>query len=201
MRVLQLAVGGFDHNYSYVIGSAGAAALVDPAGSWPLIREALDSDGISSLSFILLTHGHFDHRDALKAAKRDFPGVEVCGHPDNRAASRKLADGEELPLGECSVKVLFTPGHSPDSVCYLCGDSALLTGDTLFVDCVGNARDPEALYGSLKRLSGLPGETVIYPGHDYGVVPCRTLAEEKRLDPYLRCRTLEEFKIQLKESV
>ena len=200
MRVLQLAVGGFDHNFSYVIGS-GDAALVDPAGSWQLIREALDAGGISSIRYILLTHGHTDHFDALKEAKRDFPDAEVCGHPDNRAASRKLADGEELSFAHGTVKVFFTPGHSRDSVCYLCDNSALLTGDTLFVDYVGIARDPDLLYDSLRRIAALPGELVIYPGHDYGVVPFRTLAEEKRLNRYLRCRTLEEFKLQLKESV
>ena len=200
MRVLQLSVGGFDHNFSYAVGD-DETALIDPAGSWQVICDALAGAGISQVRYILLTHGHSDHLEDLEAAKRAFPEAEVCGHPGNRAACRKLADGETLPLGSSSVEALFTPGHSPDSVCYLCDRSALFTGDTLFVGCVGFARKPESMYSSLKRLSKLPGNITVYPGHDYGSVPFRTLAEEKLDNPYLGCPTLEEFKVQLKELV
>lgn len=201
MRVLQLSVGGYDHNFSYVLEDGGEAALVDPAGSWGMIRRELAVGGLLVLRYILLTHGHADHSEALEEAAHDFPDAEICGHPGNPAVQRRLADGEVLPLGGTSIEVLFTPGHSRDSVCYLFDRSALFTGDTLFVDCVGFARKPEALHDSLKRLAKLPGRTVIYPGHDYGRVPFRPLAEEKRENPYLGCSTLEEFKIQLKESV
>ena len=197
---MQLSVGGFDHNFSYAVGD-GETALIDPTGAWQVISDALSENGMSTVRYILLTHGHCDHMEELETSKRTFPEAEVCGHPGNRAVSRKLADGETLPLGTSSIEVLFTPGHSADSVCYLCDNSALFTGDTLFVDCVGFARKPESLYSSLRRISKLPGNVTVYPGHDYGRVPFRTLAEEKRENPYLGLPTLEEFKIQLKELV
>ena len=201
MRVLRLEVGGYDHNFSYVLMDGGEAALIDPTGSWEMIRRTLVSEGASHIRYILITHGHVDHFGALDAVERTFPDAEICGHPENPAARRKLADGEVLPLGGTSIETLFTPGHSRDSVCYLCGGTALFTGDTLFVDCVGFARKPESMYSSLNRIAGLSGDITIYPGHDYGRVPCRTLAEEKRENQYLNCRTLEAFKIQLKELV
>ena len=201
MELRQLAVGGFDHNFSYLVYDGDVGAAVDPAGSAELLCRAVADAGIKKLSYILLTHGHSDHYEALAGLRERFPDAEVCGHPGNKVAGRHLSDGEELSLGNCVIETLFTPGHSRDSVCYLVGDEALLTGDTLFVDYVGFAKSPEGLYSSLKRIAKLPGKIVIYPGHDYGCVPFRTLAEEKRLNPYLACRDLTAFKNQLKDLI
>ena len=199
MRLLQLAVGGFDHNFSYLLQSGTAAMLVDPTGSTDFLRSAIRDAGVTEVGYIRLTHGHADHYEALEAMKCDYPAAEICGHPGNPVASRRLQDGESLQCGDCRVDVLFTPGHSRDSVSYLVNDEALLTGDTLFVDYVGFARNPESLYSSLRRISKLPPTIVIYPGHDYGSVPYRTLAEEKNNNPYLCASSLSEFKIKLKD--
>ncbi len=199
MELRQLAVGGFDHNFSYLVYDGGAGAAVDPAGSAESLCSAIADAGIKTLDYILLTHGHSDHRDALAELRAKFPDAEVCGHPGNPAAVRHLSDGEELRVGNGVIGTLFTPGHSRDSVCYLVDGEMLLTGDTLFVDYVGFAKSPDGLYSSLKRIAKLPGKIVIYPGHDYGRVPFRTLAEEKRLNPYLACRDLTEFKTKLKD--
>lgn len=199
MQLRQIAVGGFDHNFSYLVYDGASGMAVDPAGPPELLHDAIADAGIKTLDRILLTHGHSDHRDALAAVKTEFPGAEVCGHPGNPAADRHLSDGECLRCGDCLVETLFTPGHSRDSVSYLVNGEALLTGDTLFIDYVGFAARPDSLYASLKRIAKLSGQIVIYPGHDYGSVPFRTLAEEKRLNPYLACRDLTEFKTKLKD--
>ena len=201
MQLRQLAVGGFDHNFSYLVYDGIAGMAVDPAGSPEVLRDAIAESGIRTLNCILLTHGHSDHSDALAAVKAEFPGTEVCGHPGNKFADRHLSDGERLRCGDCIVETLFTPGHSRDSVSYLVNGEALLTGDTLFVDCVGFAARPDSMYASLKRIAKLSGNIVIYPGHDYGSVPFRTLAEEKRLNPYLSCRDLTEFETKLKDLI
>lgn len=201
MQLKQLAVGGFDHNFSYLIYDGDTGVAVDPAGSHEVLHSAIADAGVKTLVCILLTHGHPDHRDALEPLKADFPGAEVCGHPGNPAAGRHLNDGECLRFGDCRIETLYTPGHSRDSVSYLVNGEALLTGDTLFIDCVGFATRPDGLYSSLKRIAKLSGQIVIYPGHDYGSVPFRTLAEEKRLNPYLSCRDLTAFKNQLKDLI
>ena len=201
MQLRQLAVGGFDHNFSYLIYDGTSGAAIDPAGSPKLLHDAIADAGIKHLNHILLTHGHPDHCDALKELKTEFPDAEICGHPGNAVAERHLGDGERIQFGDCMIETIFTPGHSRDSVSYLVNGEALLTGDTLFVDYVGFATRPDGLFASLKRISKLSGKIVIYPGHDYGSVPFRTLAEEKRLNPYLSCRDLNAFKNQLKDLI
>ena len=201
MQLRQLAVGGFDQNFSYLICDGASGVAVDPAGSSELLLTAVADAGIKNLDRILLTHGHKDHWDALEELKRFFPDAEICGHPGNPVAVRFLNDGERIRCGDCLIETLFTPGHSRDSVSYLVNGEALLTGDTLFIGCVGFAARPDGLYSSLKRITKLSGKIVIYPGHDYGSVPFRTLAEEKQLNPYLSCRDLNAFKNQLKDLI
>jgi len=200
MRVIQLAVGGFDHNFSYIVDAGnGECAVVDPTGDREVLFPALAALPNCRVRRILITHGHADHVGLLAELAAAHPEAEICGHPGNRCATRTLADGETLELGTTRIVALYTPGHSRDSVCYLVDGEALFTGDTLFMDYVGFARRPDSLYSSLKRLAKLNGAITLYPGHDYGSVPSRTLAEEKRVNPYLGCPSLEEFKNQLKD--
>ena len=183
ISVQQLAVGGFDHNFSYLISSGGEAALVDPTGSLEVLRSALHV-GLT-LRYILLTHHHRDHCGAVSAIFSDTP-VPVLGHKD-------FADRERIALGDDFIEVIFTPGHTTDSVCYRAGD-ALLTGDTLFVDYIGFGR-PRRLFETLRQvIYPLPDELIVYSGHDYGHAPFTTLGEQKRNNQYLRCATYEEFR-------
>jgi glyoxylase-like metal-dependent hydrolase (beta-lactamase superfamily II) len=199
MRVMQLAVGGFDHNFSYLVADPdGEAVLIDPTGDLEVLRFAW-LNARPRVRYILVTHGHGDHVERLAEAREAFPDAEVCGHPGNRYVTRKLADGEVLAVGSGSIETLYTPGHSRDSACFLADGEALFTGDTLFMDYVGFARKPETLYSSLRRIAKLDGGITIYPGHDYGNVPHRSLAEEKRVNRFLNCPTSDEFKNQLKD--
>ena len=193
--VRQLAVGGFDLNFSYLITGGGEAALVDPTGDLTVIREAVQAAGAVRATYILLTHSHPDHVENVSAV-RDFFPAPILAHPASRfSGSFPLLDGQILPLGEGGgIEVLFTPGHSPDSVCYRLSDnSGIFTGDTLFIGCCGFC-EAGPMFDSLRRLKTLSDGHVIYSGHDYGNTPTATMGEEKQSNPYLRCRSLTEFR-------
>jgi glyoxylase-like metal-dependent hydrolase (beta-lactamase superfamily II) len=144
------------------------------------------------LAWILETHVHADHLTAAPLLKRRHGGqvgigagvVAVQRHfarifavepgfaTDGSQFDRLFADGDELALGELSVRVLATPGHTPDGVGYLVSD-VLFAGDTLFMPDGGTARcdfpggDPRTLYRSVRRLLALPPATRIFVCHDY----------------------------------
>ncbi|MEA4861732.1 MAG: MBL fold metallo-hydrolase [Victivallaceae bacterium] len=174
--VRQIAVGGFDHNFSYVVAAAGRAVVIDPSGDAEKIFAALAGLTVEA---VLLTHLHRDHWDAA-----GLFNVPVHSGRDLRGMS-------EFVFGCRKVGVLHTPGHTPESLCFLAGD-ALFTGDTLFVDYVGYG-DTRALYDSLALLRTLPDVTLVYPGHDYGREPFSSIGVEKKRNPYFREQPFEDF--------
>jgi glyoxylase-like metal-dependent hydrolase (beta-lactamase superfamily II) len=96
------------------------------------------------------------------------------------------------------IKVIYTPGHTPDSICLLVDNKKLLTGDTLFVGECGRTDLPggnsESLYDSLfNKLLKLSDDVEVYPGHDYGLKPYSTIGEERRTNYVLQPRSLMEF--------
>ena len=198
-QVRHLAVGGFDHNFSYLVTAEnGDAALVDPTGDAEVIRHAVEAAGTITPRYILLTHGHLDHCQALGEAAGFFP-APVVAHPSNPMAGKcRLRDRQVLPFGSGGIEALFTPGHTRDSVCYrLADDSALFTGDVLFIGCIGFCRSRDMYRTLTRRILPLADNLTVYSGHDYGPVPFRTLGEEKRENPYLNSPTLEAFQQQL----
>ncbi|MDR0931871.1 MAG: MBL fold metallo-hydrolase [Victivallales bacterium] len=198
--VKQLRVGGYDQNFSYlIVADNGDAALVDPTGDCDVIRRAVKNVESLKARYILLTHGHQDHCECLGEARGFFP-AEVASHSNHPLAGEiKLHNGQKLPFGDGWIEVLSTPGHSRDSLIFrLSDDSALFTGDTLFVGCIGFCRSKEMFETIKNVILPLPDKLMIYPGHDYGEVSCRTLGEEKTKNPYLRCTSVEEFRKQLK---
>lgn len=190
-----------------VIGcpETGDAVLVDPAFEVDrLLRVAHERQW--TIRTILLTHTHDDHIAGLDEAA-DATGATVLCHPVEveRAATlaprvRAVAHEEFIPIGHGRVQALFTPGHMPGCVCwYLPEPGAVITGDVLFVGSCGGVKysqsDPDAMVDSLQRtLGGLPEQTRIYPGHDYGPTPTSTLAWEFAHNPALLATTPVEFR-------
>lgn len=199
--VRQLPVGGFDHNFSYlVVADNGDAALVDPTGEPAVIRKAVEDAGQITPRYILLTHGHLDHWQALGDAISFFP-APIASHPTHPEVGKiKLYDHQRLPFGDGFIEAIFTPGHSRDSVCFrLSDDSGIFTGDVLFIGCVGFCRSKEMYASLMKKIIPLADSNCVWSGHDYGPVPVRSLGEEKKCNAYLRCASLEEFKEQLRK--
>jgi glyoxylase-like metal-dependent hydrolase (beta-lactamase superfamily II) len=138
--------------------------------------------------YIVNTHGHDDHTNGNDAAQA-MTGAKLVAHEDSHARPDvAVGDGNSLPLGSLTMRFIHTPGHTPDSMSILIGD-ALITGDTLFVGKVGGTglgEDARQEYESLHgKLMALRGDVRVFPGHDYGVRPSSTVAEERRTNPFL----------------
>jgi hydroxyacylglutathione hydrolase len=161
---------------SYLIGdeAAGEAVVVDPAYAVePYLEEAARS-GVRIVR-VLETHTHADHLSGHgRFALED--GVPVSVHPlaEPKFPFDAIEDGDEVTVGDVTIRVLHTPGHRPEHCCFL-ADGHLLTGDSLLI---GDAARPDlaveategaaALYDSLQRLAELPEETEVDPGHVAG---------------------------------
>jgi len=205
LEIVQMEVGLLQ-NFCEVIGcpTTGRAALVDPAFEVDRLLGVASGRGWT-VDTILLTHTHADHVAGLDEATAATGAVVRC-HPFELDRAREqadrvepLSDGEQIALGEHSIEALFTPGHTPGCVCfYLPRPGAVVTGDVLFVGSCGSVSggnsDARAMYASLQHvLGGLPEETRLYPGHDYGPTPTSTLFWERMNNPALTAASYEEF--------
>ncbi|MBD3330488.1 MBL fold metallo-hydrolase [Candidatus Peregrinibacteria bacterium] len=205
--VEQIAIRGFDKNFTYFLhnGKGGKSiAIVDPGDSEQLIAEINLKGWIPKM--ILITHSHFDHTEGVERLVEEYK-IPIYIHKNIKDDIKvnRLDDNDEILLDDVKIKVLYTPGHSIDSVCYFIDETQandgipkLFTGDTLFIDACGRAdlpgSDVKELYESLKRIKTLPDETIIYPGHDYGEKPYATLGQQKRTNKYLMCNDFYSFR-------
>lgn len=182
MEIKILPVGGLGTNcYILLDRETGQAAVVDPGDEAGRILFQLRQDG-AQVRYILLTHGHYDHTTAVPELHAALPDADIYIHRGDAhgAGSRlfplagqveelKLYDeGDTLPLGGMTIRVLHTPGHSRGSV-VLQVEDVLFTGDTLFAGSCGRTDLPGGDFGqicdSLARLGGLEGEFHVLPGH------------------------------------
>jgi glyoxylase-like metal-dependent hydrolase (beta-lactamase superfamily II) len=196
MIFYQIDAGG-DRNFAYLMADKenGRAALFDPPPDYDRYLSLLTRHGLK-VEYVIITHGHSDHTWGVSEAKQQTGG-KIVAHPDNPVhAEVVVRDGDTLPLGAITLRILYTPGHSDDSICVLCNDK-LVTGDTLFVGKVGGTEtneDARKEYDSLhKKLMSLDDRIEVYPGHNYGVKPSSTIGHERRTNPFLLRPSFEEF--------
>jgi glyoxylase-like metal-dependent hydrolase (beta-lactamase superfamily II) len=149
------------------------------------------------LKYIINTHGHSDHT-AGNIELQSFSGAKIVAHKLSKLRFDVAVDDREvLMVGKIPIKILYTPGHTVDSVCLLLDGTKLLTGDTLFVGECGrtdlSGGNVNNMYKSLNRLTKLNDDVQVYPGHDYGLKPSSTIGEEKRTNYTLQPRSLKDF--------
>ena len=197
LRVVQLEVGPMQ-NFVYLLiePETGEALVVDSGWETAPIVRAAEKER-ARVKYVVATHGHFDHTSTLDelAARLGAKVVAYRVSPIRHDVS--VENGEELALGGRRVKVLHTPGHTEDSICLYDGEN-LFTGDTLFIGNCGRTDlaggSTEKMFRSLHQvILGLPPDTVVYRGHDYGEVPSRRLGDEARLNPTLSAKNYSEF--------
>jgi hydroxyacylglutathione hydrolase len=185
-------------NFAYLIGdeNTGHAAVVDPAWDIEKILKVAQKDNLRII-YVINTHNHPDHtsgNDELVKAT----GAKIVAHEASRNRKDISAkDGEILRLGSLELKLIHTPGHSPDHMCVLV-NGKLMTGDALFVGECGRTDLPggnsEQMYDSLfNKLMNLADDVEVYPGHNYGPKTHSTIGYEKAHNYVLKPRTAKEF--------
>ncbi|WP_370234669.1 MULTISPECIES: MBL fold metallo-hydrolase [Henriciella] len=178
---------------SYLLGceTSCAAVLIDPELSLTdRYRGRLNQHGLT-LRYIVDTHTHADHFSASLALRKAF-GAPVAMHRLSAApfADVRLDDGEMLIAGTLKLTAMHTPGHTHDSMCLVMNDR-VFTGDTLLIGGTGRTDlptgDPHQLFDSLfGKLLKLPGETLVFPAHDYKDRGHSTIADEIGTNPRLQ---------------
>jgi hydroxyacylglutathione hydrolase len=202
MAIEQIRVGA--DNFCYVIydDKKHVAAVVDPGfDTTPttLFLESLNLDVV----YIIATHYHSDHTSEIGTLKKRFPKAKVVASAEDGKRlfdgfDMSVRDGDKLFVGEVMLRFLETPGHTPGGLCILVDETALITGDTLFIGNCGRTDLPggnlEKMFSSLqKKILPLSDHIMIYPGHDYGDQPFDMLGHQKKTNKTLRAKSLSEF--------
>jgi hydroxyacylglutathione hydrolase len=204
----QLHFGG-DRNFCYLLGDrlTGEAAAFDPGFNAEAFKATASEHGLE-IKKILITHAHADHLGQALELARNTGASLHAGKGEKMPGAVVLHDGDRIPLGERSIVVVSTPGHSAGHVCFLF-EKILITGDLLFCGKVGGTgtyfpgSSAEAEWNSLQRVLELPDDIRVYPGHDYyggeGKMLFSTIGYERQNNPFLVCKSFEAFR-RLKEN-
>ena len=197
----------FDHTsytYTYLIGDEQSrkAVLIDPVKEKIDLYETLVDELELTLIHTLDTHTHADHISAMGQLRQSKGCRTLVGaESESKCVDYKFRDNERIAIGELSLVALHTPGHTNDSYCFYLIDKDigyLFTGDTLLIRGsgrtdfqLGNAK--EQYQSIFNRLLTLPGDTFVYPGHDYKGQTVSTIDEEKKWNPRLQVSSAEEY--------
>jgi sulfur dioxygenase len=186
--------------YSYLLASrrGGEALIIDPVLErvdryLQLIKE-LDLKLVKAVD----THIHADHITGLGALRDRTHCITVMGEQARvDVVSMRVSEGDKLTIEGVALDVLYTPGHTDDSYSFLMSDR-VFTGDTLLIRGTGRTDfqngSAQAQYGSLfSKLLKLPEDTLVYPAHDYKGDTVSTIGEEKRCNPRLQVRSVDEY--------
>ena len=195
MKVYTLLLGPM-LNCIYIIENAGQAILIDPSWDIPVISEFIEKKGLKPVA-VFFTHAHPDHMTNADVflKKYNIKGYleehdePLCSLPMDLLTLYKAP--KIFEIAGLKIEVLSTPGHTKGSVCLKIGD-LVFTGDTLFVNSVGRTdlpgANPDSLIKSLKMLTNLPGDTILYTGHSYGMKEGfkSTISQELASNPYFK---------------
>jgi hydroxyacylglutathione hydrolase len=203
IQVSQMAV------FAYIVGCkiTKEALIIDPAGEEERLLEEAVSKGYR-IKYIVNTHSHIDHIMGNRRMKELTDAKIIIHEKESNSlinqspqmmsmfnaepsppADITVRDGDYITIGETSLEVLHTPGHSPGSIS-LYHKGIVFTGDTLFVGGVGRTDLGGSSWQDLvssvhNKLFTLPDETIVAPGHNYGDSPKSTIGREKVYNPYV----------------
>ena len=198
---IQSFEGGYDKNYSYLLTCLEAISSIVVDASLELSR--LQPFIKTRPAAILITHSHHDHIKHINEYVEAYPEIKVIGHPKSKLNNTPeinylpMKDNSIFKLGGLEIKIIHTPGHYYDSVCFLV-ENVIFTGDTLFIGRTGRTLSKGSnisdLYNSVyKKLLTLPGSTIIYPGHNYGPKPTMTMNDNIKISNLLQASGEKDF--------
>ena len=186
--------------YTYLIASAKGreALIIDP------VEENVDEyvNHLKELDLKLVkvidTHIHADHVTGASKLKNNTNCSTVMG--ENSPAETvdiRLKDEETIEIDQLKIKALYTPGHTSDSYSFLM-NNYLFSGDTLLINGTGrtdfqNGSSKDAYNSLFNKLLKLPEETILYPGHDYNGKKFSTIGNEKKFNPRLQVKSVDEY--------
>ena len=207
MRITNLPSGALQANtYLAVDEKTNEGFIVDPGGyNKVLTKEVRDND--VKIKYIILTHGHSDHICGVNEHKAEFPDAKIVAYKDEEAmlanpnlnqspgfgvpystkADILVSDGDELKVGDVTLKFIHTPGHTEGGMCiYVEEAKALFSGDTLFRQSIGRTDFPGGSYKEImdsirKKLFLLPDDTNVFPGH----MGTTSIGFEKENNPFV----------------
>lgn len=213
----QIEIGPMQ-NFTYIIGCQTSleVVIIDPAWDVSSLLSKLDEKDYK-LKGALVTHYHPDHIggafgtnniEGISELLAQRP-VKVYAHNDEVDGVKKITgasendmtrvySGDKLSIGAIEIEFLHTPGHTPGSQCFRI-QNTLVSGDTLFINGCGRVDLPgsnsEDMFHSIKKLSDLPDDTVLLPGHNYAHVEKATLKETKKINTYMNVKDLDTWKL------
>ena len=186
--------------YTYLIASAKGreAVIIDP------VLENVE-DYINALKELDLklvkvidTHIHADHITGASKLKQATNCITIMGeHTPADTVEIKVKDDEIIDIDNLKIRSMYTPGHTSDSYSFLL-DNYLFTGDTLLINGTGrtdfqNGSSKDAYNSLFNNLLKLPEETLVYPGHDYNGKFSSTIGNEKKFNPRLQVKSVDEY--------
>tara|TARA_B100001173_G_C15952015_1_gene531841 strand:+ start:462 stop:1142 length:681 start_codon:yes stop_codon:yes gene_type:complete len=186
--------------YTYLIASAKGreALIIDPVienvSEYIQLLKELDL----KLVKVIDTHIHADHVTGATKLKKETNCATIMGeHTPSDAVEIKVKDEEIIKLDHFKMKALYTPGHTSDSFSFLM-DNYLFSGDTLLINGTGrtdfqNGSSTDAYNSLFNRILKLPDETLLYPAHDYKGETVSTIGKEKKFNPRLQVKNVEEY--------
>lgn len=186
--------------YSYLLaGGRGGEALIidsvlDKVDRYIQLLRELDVKLVKAID----THTHADHITGMGSLRDRTHCITVMGEQSGvDVVSMRIADGDRIEIEGVALEAIHTPGHTDDSYSFLMADR-VFTGDTLLIRGTGRTDfqngDPRAQYRSLfERLLTLPDETLVYPAHDYKGDTVSTIGEERRFNPRLQVKSVDEY--------
>jgi sulfur dioxygenase len=186
--------------YTYLIASAigREAIIIDPVLENVEYYIKLLGELDLQLVKVIDTHIHADHITGASKLKKITNCATIMGeHTPADLVELKVKDDEIIKIDQIKIKAIYTPGHTSDSYSFLL-DNYLFSGDTLLINGTGrtdfqNGSSKDSYESIFNKLLKLPDETLLYPGHDYNGKKFSVLKNEKKFNPRLQVRNVDEY--------